>query len=193
MTADKQILAARIAGETIELLSPSPGMFHAQVALGDVVRAGGVLGDLEILGKTHELVAPDTAHGVVIWRRDPALARTSVDFGAVLLALDPRASAAGLATAAVATSTTAVAGLVFRAPTSGRFYGRAAADKPPFVTAGAELTAGATVCLLEVMKTFHRVSYGGPGMPDPVRVREVLVADGADVTAGEPLLALEAV
>jgi biotin carboxyl carrier protein len=41
------------------------------------------------------------------------------------------------------------------------------------------------------MKTFHRVTYGGAGLPDTARVRRVLVADGADVNAGDPLLALE--
>ena len=41
------------------------------------------------------------------------------------------------------------------------------------------------------MKTFHRVTYGGPGLPERARVRAILIADGADVTAGEPLLALE--
>jgi len=55
---------------------------------------------------------------------------------------------------------------------------------------GAELTPGTTICLLEVMKTFHRVTYGGPGLPDTARVRRVLVADGDDVNAGDPLLAL---
>ncbi|MBL9012811.1 MAG: hypothetical protein JNL83_01465, partial [Myxococcales bacterium] len=55
-----------------------------------------------------------------------------------------------------------------------------------------ELAPGATVCLLEVMKTFHRVTYGGAGVPERARVREVLVADGADVTQGDPLLALDA-
>jgi biotin carboxyl carrier protein len=43
------------------------------------------------------------------------------------------------------------------------------------------------VCLLEVMKTFNRVTYSGAR----VRVTELLVADGADVNAGDPLLALE--
>jgi acetyl-CoA carboxylase biotin carboxyl carrier protein len=81
--------------------------------------------------------------------------------------------------------------MVFRAPTSGRFYGRSAPDKPPFVAPGAQLAHGATICLLEVMKTFHRVTYGGPGLPDTARVRGVLVADGDDVNAGDPLLALE--
>ncbi len=81
----------------------------------------------------------------------------------------------------------ATAGLAFRAPTSGRYYGRAAPGKPAFVTVGTELAPGATVCLLEVMKTFNRVTYSGAR----VRVTELLVADGADVNAGDPLLALE--
>jgi acetyl-CoA carboxylase biotin carboxyl carrier protein len=190
----KQVVTARLAGERIELVSPSPGLFHSRLGIGDVVRMGSVLGDLEVLGKAIELVAPDSALGAVVAVRDPALARTAVDFGAVLLTLDPRASATAIAATAVAASTADTEHrLVFRAPTSGRFYGRAAPDKPPFVTAGAELAVGATVCLLEVMKTFHRVTYGGTGLPERARVRELLVADGADVNAGEPLLALEAV
>jgi acetyl-CoA carboxylase biotin carboxyl carrier protein len=82
---------------------------------------------------------------------------------------------------------------VFRAPTSGRFYGRSTPDKPPFVQVGSELGTGTAVCLLEVMKTFHRVTYGGTDVPTRARVREVLVADGADVNAGDPLLALDAI
>ena len=39
------------------------------------------------------------------------------------------------------------------------------------------------------MKTFNRVTYSGAR----VRVTELLVADGADVNAGDPLLALEPV
>ena len=80
---------------------------------------------------------------------------------------------------------------MFRAPTSGRFYSRSAPGKPAFVSVGDELGPNATVCLLEVMKTFHRVTYGGPGLPERAKVREIFVADGADVTAGDPLLALE--
>jgi hypothetical protein len=37
------------------------------------------------------------------------------------------------------------------------------------------------------MKTFHRVTYTG----EPVRVRTVLVADGDDVNAGDPLVAFD--
>jgi biotin carboxyl carrier protein len=35
------------------------------------------------------------------------------------------------------------------------------------------------------------VTFGGPGLPGTARVRRVLVAEGADVNAGDPLLALE--
>jgi multidrug efflux pump subunit AcrA (membrane-fusion protein) len=41
------------------------------------------------------------------------------------------------------------------------------------------------------MKTFHRVTYGGSNLPDRAKVRAVLVAEGADVTAGDALLALD--
>ena len=125
----------------------------------------------------------------------PPHAVHAVGYGEVLVELDPSlqlaAAAAAGPTAATAAGATAVDGLVFHAPTSGRFYGRPSPDKPAFVTEGTELTAGTTVCLLEVMKTFHRVTYGGAGLPATARVRRVLVADGADVSAGQPLLALD--
>jgi acetyl-CoA carboxylase biotin carboxyl carrier protein len=125
----------------------------------------------------------------------PALARRPVAYGDVLFAItaDVAGIAGGSLESASASAAAASHGLVFRAPTSGRFYGRPTPDKPPFVTVGAELSAGATVCLLEVMKTFHRVTYGGADVPPRARVRELLVADGADVNQGDALLALEAI
>ena len=193
MSARRQTTAtAHTVGETLALASPAPGLFRSHVRVGDVVRGGGVLGELEVLGQTIVVVAPDTAHGAVIALGDPALARPAVDFGGMLVTLDPRALTAGATAAVTAASAQDVAGLVFRAPTSGRFYGRPSPDKPPFVTQGGELAPGATICLLEVMKTFHRVTYGGAGLPERARVREVLVGDGDDVNAGDPLLALDA-
>jgi acetyl-CoA carboxylase biotin carboxyl carrier protein len=179
---------AKPDGETMQLISPAPGQFRIAVAIGDVVRPGSVLGELEVLGQRTALVAPAGAHGAVVAvAGDRVLARPAVPFGGLLVTLDPHA-AGTVATAAAATTATAIAGPVFRAPTSGRFYGRPGPGKPAFVTAGSELAPNATICLLEVMKTFHRVTYHG----DRARVREVLVEDGADVNAGDPLLALEA-
>ena len=175
-------------GQRVQLVSPAPGLFRIAVAAGDVVRPGSALGELEVLGQRTVLVAPAGAHGAVVdVAGDRTLARPAVAFGGVLVTLDPNA-AGTVATATPTAAHAAISGPVFRAPTSGRFYGRPGPGKPAFVTAGSELAPNATICLLEVMKTFHRVTYHG----DRARVREVLVEDGADVNAGDPLLALEA-
>jgi acetyl-CoA carboxylase biotin carboxyl carrier protein len=42
-----------------------------------------------------------------------------------------------------------------------------------------------------VMKTFNRLTYGGPGLPDRAKVRAVLVRDEADVDSGTAILELE--
>jgi len=173
----------RQGAEHARLVSPGVGWFHPALAIGAVVRAGDAIGTLDVLGRHTQLVAPPSTRGVV-----RVVNAGAVDHDRMLYIVDPDATVA----AAGATNDTPAApdasGPVFRAPTSGRYYGRPSPDKPAFVTVGAELAAGTTVCLLEVMKTFHRVSYAG----DRARVRDVLVADGADVNAGDPLLALEA-
>jgi acetyl-CoA carboxylase biotin carboxyl carrier protein len=58
------------------------------------------------------------------------------------------------------------------------------------VQPGDELTVGQTVCLLEVMKTFHRVTYGGKGLPERARVQSVLPAEESDLNAGDIILVL---
>jgi acetyl-CoA carboxylase biotin carboxyl carrier protein len=202
MTSSERTLAAAArpapSGDELDLVSPSPGLFRIAVRAGDLVRPGGVLGELEVLGRLVAIVVPDGVRGTVTAVPGEELARPAVDFGAVLVTVDPRALAAAGVDAAAASpgaaagaagagAAAAAAGRVFRAPTSGRFYGRPSPDQPAFVAVGDTLAPGATICLLEVMKTFHRVTYGG----EPARVREVLIADGADVNAGDALLSLE--
>lgn len=168
-----------------ELRAPAPGWFRRTVAADHLVAPGDVIGELDVLGRLTPITAPKI-RGLVVVGAEPA-ARRAVGYGDLLF----RVVAGALGTVADPTTETAqtVAGLVFRAPTSGRYYSRSSPDKPPFVQVGTELAPGATVCLLEVMKTFNRVTYSGAR----VRVTELLVADGADVNSGDPLLALEAV
>jgi acetyl-CoA carboxylase biotin carboxyl carrier protein len=186
-----EAVVAAGADGMIELRAPGPGVFVPSVAPGELVAPGAALGELVVLGRAIAVVVPRSATaGLAI--RIPTTASHPVGYGALLVALDPSLQlGAGGPGHAVAAADTTVDGLVFRAPTSGRFYGRPAPDKPPFVSEGGELTQGATICLLEVMKTFHRVTYGGPGLPDSARIRKLLVTDGDDVNAGDPLLALE--
>lgn len=177
---------------TVELRAPRPGSFVPWIAAGELVAPGAAIGELVVLGRGAALVVPrgaGDASGIAL-QLPPAT--HPVGYGDLLVALDPSLQRApGASPGGGAAAAVSVDGLVFSAPTSGRFYGRPGPDKPAFVAEGTVLTAGTTVCLLEVMKTFHRVTYGGPGLPDTARVRRVLVADGADVNAGEPLLALE--
>ncbi len=175
------------AGDRVTLKAPSTGLFLPRVLRGDLVAKAHPIGELDVLGRRTTLLAPE-AYGIVDGDPTPR----AVGYGDTLLVLDTSMQIAG-ASAVTPTdaASAATTGLVFRAPTSGRFYSRSAPGKPAFVSVGDELGPNATVCLLEVMKTFHRVTYGGPGLPERAKVREILVADGADVTAGDPLLALE--
>jgi hypothetical protein len=116
--------AARAAGDHVELTSPAPGLFRIAVHPGDLVRPGGVLGRLEVLGQLAEVVVPEGVRGAVTAVCGEGLARPAVDFGAVLVTVDPRTLAAESAAAAgraatTATGAAAAAGRVFRAPTSG--------------------------------------------------------------------------
>jgi biotin carboxyl carrier protein len=164
------------------IASPQPGAFHPAILKGPV-SARDVIGTLAVLGTMIEVAVPAGVSGWI----DGEIAPRVVDHGDLLATLIPMKTAVDAPDAPDAAEQLSASGPVFRAPTSGRYYGRSAPDKPPFLTVGAELHTGATVCLLEVMKTFNRITYDG----QRARVRELLVAEGADVNAGDPLVSLE--
>lgn len=177
-----ELVATRVAtGWT--LASPQPGLFHPAIVKG-ALSPRDLVGTLTVLGQPIELIVPAGVTGWIEGELEPRV----VEFGEPIARLVPATAGAEHAIADVeAEQRSASSGPVFRAPTSGRYYGRPSPDKPPFVTVGMELATGTTVCLLEVMKTFNRITYDG----ERARVKELLVAEGADVNAGDPLLALE--
>jgi acetyl-CoA carboxylase biotin carboxyl carrier protein len=185
-------------GDNIALRAPAVGIWQPAIGLRQVIRPGDVLGHLDVLGAQHPVIAPDGARGLVseVAAGSERRTRVPVEHGALLYRIDP-ASQLGSSGSfpVVAAGARAAAGLVFTAPTSGRFYSRPGPGKPPFVEAGATVRDGQTVCMLEVMKTFNRVVYeaGAAGLPAEARVVEVVVADEDDVDAGAVLLRLEAV
>ena len=73
--------------------------------------------------------------------------------------------------------TSPMVGVVFTGPDS---------DSPPFVKPGDEITEGQRLLLIEAMKVFNPITA-----PKSGRVTEILVANGAPVEFGEPLLILE--
>jgi acetyl-CoA carboxylase biotin carboxyl carrier protein len=177
----------------IELRSPTVGAWRDAPAVGDAIASGGAIGALEVLGVVHALLAPADAAGTIVRLGGQHRGQEPVAWDDLLLVLDPRgiAAVAGAATAGT-TATSATGGATFRAPTSGRYYGRPAPDKPPFVAVGDILEPGRTICMLEVMKTFNRVTYAPTAtLPDRARITAILPREEEDLTAGTPILTLE--
>ena len=190
-----EAIAKPLEDGKIELRSPAPGWFRRTREAASA-SPGDQIGILDMLGRSVRIVVPASATAGFLANERWATTRIAVEHGGVIATLDPAGAVAATGshwTDRASPVATHHEGLVFASPTSGRFYGRPSPDKPAFVEAGSELTAGTTICLLEVMKTFHRVGYGGAGLPAKARVRAVLVADGTDVNAGDPLVAIEPV
>lgn len=180
---------------TVQLCAPGVGWWVGGPAIGQILVPGAWLGGLEMLGRTRPLAVPPGAGGRVVQRHLPGWRRAAVEHGTVLVELDVRRGSVALGDETEVEAETAPAAdmaLVFRAPMSGRLYHRQSPGQPPFVQPGDIVEAGQTVCLLEVMKTFNRVVYGGPDLPARARIVRVLVDDGADVSGRDPLFELEA-
>ena len=171
------------------LLAPTVGLVRDLPVVGAVVGPGPRAG-LEQLGGQHRLLVPEGIEGRVAERAVPVHGKVPVGHGTRLLALETRVTAS--ATAPGEADAQAAAELVFRAPMSGRFYSRPAPDKAPIASVGDVITLGTPLCLLEVMKTFNRVTYGGASAPERARIVRIVPADGEDVTRGAPLFELSA-
>ena len=181
-----------------ELRSPGVGLWRGAPPLGEVIVGGQPIGELETLGMLTRLRAPAGTSGRVVAAlgADRGLARRTAQHGDALLVLDPAAGAA--VDARTASSRTDAQGanagaLVLRTPSSGRYYGKPGPGKAPFVAVGDIVVEGQSVALLEVMKTFTRVQYGGEGLPPRARVRAIVPADESDLAPGDVILELEAV
>lgn len=187
-----QAVLDRDDGQLI-LRAPTVGSWRGAPRPGSLVSPGSDLGELEILGVLHRLVAPPQAVGLVVEDPDRSpVVPVAVGYGHPLVRLDPEAAMAA-GEEVLRSAQAGPTGLVFASPLSGRFYARPSPDKPAFVQVGDEIKTGQTVALLEVMKTFNRITYGGAGMPDRARVKSIVPADEADLDAGDPILELEAV
>ena len=79
-------------------------------------------------------------------------------------------------------------GEVVSAPLVGVFYAASAPEESPYVTAGAQVKKGDTLCLIEAMKMMSEV----PAPADCV-VEEVLAKDGEAVGVGTPLFRIRRV
>ncbi len=72
-----------------------------------------------------------------------------------------------------------------KSPIPGTFYRRSSPDAEPFVTEGAEVSAGEVVGLVEIMKSFHEIKAEEGGT-----VERFLVENDDAVEAGQDIATL---
>lgn len=172
----------------IAVRAPKVGLFLARPQDGSLVEAGSCVGRLTQLRRRYVLVVPDGVVGrVAIDNRSRDV--RPVGYGEVLLRIVPVAPvetgrAAGLPEAREA----AKGDFAIVAPTDGVFYRAPRLGARPYVVVGDRIVAGQPVGLIEVMKTFNPITYGGTELPDEAEIASVLVADEAEVRAGQPLV-----
>jgi acetyl-CoA carboxylase biotin carboxyl carrier protein len=174
-------------GVSARLDAPHVGLWIAAVQPGDGVSPGREVGRLVVLGRARPVLAPAGARGQVL----DVQPRAAMQYGAPLITLGA-ASAAGGGATVEASAADAAEGYALRTPIDGIFYARPSPDAPAYVSVGDRVTAGVTLGLVEVMKTFNPVTLGGPGTPKSGVVVAVLASDGDEVVANSVLFRIRA-
>jgi acetyl-CoA carboxylase biotin carboxyl carrier protein len=180
---------------TLRVLSPGVGLWREPPEEGTVLGPGSGLGLLERLNRSTRLILPEHAAGRVAGPA-PANRAVPVEYGQLLFMLRPFAGEADLPAAARAVfgqpaGTDLPPGArAILAPTDGVFYRGPAPGAPPFVAPGDRVTSGRLLGLVEVMKTFNQIVYGGPGFPDQAEVIDIPCGDAQEVRAGQVLVVL---
>jgi acetyl-CoA carboxylase biotin carboxyl carrier protein len=77
------------------------------------------------------------------------------------------------------------AGFIVKSPMVGLFYRRPSPGEPVFVEEGSRVSAGDTLCLIEVMKLYTRIEATVDGVID-----SIMVEDGKLIEFDQPLFAI---
>ena len=199
--AEKTLIAKVHADEnepdTLLVTCPVVGMADGAPKEGLFLNPFDQVVTMKILNQRYALRLPRDVHGRITEVFIPN-AYTPVAYGEPIARLDPRALAGGAdetgaGTGAAGGTGTAGAGnlIAIEAPSEGIFYRRSSPDAPPYVDVGAEITTGAVLGLVEIMKCFNQITYGGVGLPERGRVEEILAEDAAEVRFGQVLFRIK--
>lgn len=177
--------------QTFLVCSPAVGIVERVPARGSYVDPSRGFLTLRILGRRYSVRLPRELHG---WVTERLIEDTFVpiEFGQPLLRLSsaqaPEAAPQSSEDLGTGAAEGSQEGLVpVRAPSQGVFYRRPNPESAPYVAEGGEVGAGTVLGLVEVMKCFHQIAYGGPGLPERGTVAKILVEDNAEVELGETL------
>ncbi|MHC4416202.1 MAG: biotin/lipoyl-containing protein [Planctomycetota bacterium] len=179
--------------ETLLVASPVVGMADGAPRAGVFLNPFDRIITVKILNQRYVLRLPRDVHGRVTEVFIPN-SYTPVAYGEPIARLDPRvlagapAGPAGAAGADVALDETDHAHLItIQAPSEGIFYRRSSPDSPPYVEVGSKITTGSVLGLVEIMKCFNQITYGGAGLPESGQVAEILAEDASEVQFGQVL------
>ena len=114
-----------------------------------------------------------------------AITQVAMPAAAPVAVAAPVAAAAPAAPAAAPADLSKHPGLV-KSPMVGVAYLSAEPGAPAYVTVGQTVEAGATLLLIEAMKTFNQIKAPRAGV-----VKQILVTSGAPVEFDEPLMIIE--
>ncbi len=194
---NEPILMARVERRSdgrIAVLSPLVGTWSDPPHAGALLGPGARVGTLQHLARRWALVLPDEASGRVAGAL-PRDRSVPVEYDQELLRLAPLGAGENAAADAdaVVLGHPADAGLppgarAVVSPTDGVFYRRPSPDAAPFVETGRRIRSGDPLGLVEVMKTFNQIQYGGPGFPEEAEVLEVRAGDAEEIRAGQVLV-----
>ena len=178
--------------ETIIVASPVVGLAQALPRTGIYLNPLDRILTLRVLGQRHVVRLPRDVHGRVTQVFLPD-SLTPVSFNEPLLRLDPRGltgigdGARGTAQNAAEDGSTEQDLIIVKAPSEGIFYRRPSPDAPPYVEVGSRISAGAILGLVEVMKCFNQITFGGAGLPERGEIVKALAEDTVEVHFGQPL------
>lgn len=188
------VLAETDGAGRVRVLAPKVGAWAMHPHPGALLGPGSPVGLLDQLNRRYALALPDGVAGRLSGGlpQDRVIA---VEYGQVLFLLEPLAAGdlERLDRDGGTPGVPASHGLpqghhAVVAPTDGVFYRSPRPGAPPFVAPGDGVREGQPVGLVEVMKTFGQVLYGGPGLPGEAEVVEVRAEDASEIRAGQVLL-----
>ncbi len=199
--AEKTLIANVQADEkepdTLLVACPVVGMADGAPRAGVFLNPFDQIITMKILNQRYVLRLPRDVHGRVTEVFIPNC-YTPLAYGAPIARLDPRALAGASADQGSAPGSEGAADetgradlITIQAPSEGIFYRRSSPDAPPYVDVGTEITSGSVLGLVEIMKCFNQITYGGPGLPERGRVAEILAEDAAEVQFGQVLFQIK--
>jgi biotin carboxyl carrier protein len=199
----EKTLIARVSPDpagpgTTMVSSPAVGLVDGLPRMGTYLNPHDRILTIRILNERCTVRLPRDVQGRVVEVCIPD-ALTPVAFGEHLLRITTReaetvargGSGAGRE-ARLGTESVDHEGITIASPSVGIFYRRSAPDAEPYVEVGSSISTGSLLGLVEVMKCFNQIVFGGADLPSRGTVTEILAEDGSEVQFGQPLFRIRA-